>query len=177
MARDRGAPGSHGRLAQVLAAAKPGGLILCADTPELSFWLLNGMDITSKLICLVSNESVCSALAESHEDDIRLTIHCQHAIEFLGDVRDHRFDLMVFPEVDPALAELLTGSLAPGGLLAVFPGQGETAEAAACRETDLSRQGLFTSFAVDGAVVAARIPDVSLRKRRGGRKRRTPAGS
>jgi len=170
-----GAAISHGQAAQVLAASKPGGLLLCVDAPELSFWLSNGMDITSKLVCLASDKDVCATLSECLEDDIRLTIHCQHAIAFLGDVRDHRFDLTVFSEIDAGLAELAVNSLAPGGILAVLPLNDAAPTEGVSAETILGQHAqLLLSPGASGALIAARISDQHLRKRRGGRRRRAP---
>ena len=168
---------TRGRLARTLAASKPGGLLLCLDSPELSFWLLDGMDITSKLICLASDEYAAQTLSRCHDEDIRLTVHCQHAIEFLGDVRDHRFDLMVCSELDPGLAELAVGCLSPGGILAVAPAADCGLSDGAGSETALARNDrLLIGAGAGGVMIAVKSPDDRSPKRRGGRKRRPAAG-
>ena len=160
-----------GRLLRMLAASKPGGLLLCADAPESCFWLAAGMDIGSKLICLSGDQAGAALLKSSLADDIRISVHCQHLIAFLGDVGQHRFDLMVFSSLDAGLSEMVPARLAAGGAVAVCaPGNPDEASAA---EDILSGQGrLYLCRGPGGSVVGARIPDDHLRKRRGGRRQR-----
>lgn len=163
---------ARGRIARTLAASKPGGWILCVDGPELTSWLLQGLDITGKLVCLTS-EKPAFAAHSGCQDDIRLTLHCQHPIAFLSDVGDHRFDLMVFSEMDAGLAEMAAAGLAPGGLLAVLASPGASPETHACHEAVLSRPELVTSTAGNGAVIAARCPGQVPGRRRGRRRTRS----
>ena len=160
---------SRGRLARSLAASKPGGLLLCVDAPELSFWLRDGMNITSKLICLSSDHGAVGTLARSHQDDIRLSFHSQHAIAFLGDVEDHRFDLMVCTDMDPAFGELAVNRLADGGILALF--------ASKLPDVDTlfgSNGRVFMSTCANDVLIAVKTPADRTAGRRGGRKRRRP---
>ncbi len=164
---------SQGRLARALSASKPGGLMLNVNAPELSFWLADGMDITSQLINLVQEAEIHDALADSFADDIRISVHSQHAIEFLSDVSAHRFDFMTFGAIDVALAELAASSLAPGGILGVFPClSAHTGADSAPLETLLHRDGnLLVTANVGGAVIAVRAAGNRRPARRGGRRK------
>lgn len=160
---------AHGQLARTLAAAKPGGLFLCVEAPELSFWIADGMDITSKLISVISDELSCARLSRCWDSDIRLTAHAQHVIEFLGDVRAHRFEFMAFSEVDRGVVEMAAAALAPGGVIGVFPATTAGVDpAAVLRE----QADLLVSPGPSGAVLAARATADRRPKRRGGRKGR-----
>lgn len=163
-----------GRLARVLAGSKPGGLLLSVDAPELSFYVADGMDITSQLVSVIHDESRHRALKGALSDDIRISVHAQHPVEFFGDVRDHRFDLMCFGHIDAIRVELAAAGLAPGGLLAVFPGDAP----ARPPQDDLARLlaacGLSVAPSVGGALLCSHSPGHLTAKRRGGRRRRRP---
>ncbi len=163
-----------GRAARVLAASKPGGLLLNVEAPELSFFIADGMDITSQLVNVTNDPEIHAALKELLRDDIRISVHAQHPVEFLGDVRDHRFDLMIFGELDPSAAELAAASLAPGGLLAVSHHAGAGGADGAELEQSLRDCGLLVSPGVSRLLIAARSPENVKAKRRGGRRKRPP---
>jgi hypothetical protein len=97
-------------------------------------------------------------------------------VEFLGDVRDHRFDLMTFYQLDPPTARLGAAGLAPGGLLAVFhnaaPGDAYGDEL----EQTLTDCGLLIGSGIGRSLVAARAPDHLKRKRLGGRRKQSSFG-
>jgi hypothetical protein len=164
---------SQGRLARGLSASKPGGLMLNVNAPELGFWLADGMDITSQLINLVHEAEIHDALAGSFADDIRVSVHSQHPIEFLSDVSAHRFDFMAFGAIDTALAELAANSLAPGGILGVFPGLSPcTGTDSETLETVLRRDGnLLVAASDQGTVIAVRATGNRHPARRGGRRK------
>ena len=165
----------RGRTARVLAASKQSGLLLNLGAPELTFFLADGMDITSQLVSVMSDSSVHAALKESLRDDIRITVHAQHPVEFLGDVRDHRFDLITIGEPDPSAVRLAAAGLAPGGLLAVFPDASVQGREAGKLERTLAECGMMISPAADGMLLAARTPEHHQKRRRGGRRTRPPA--
>ena len=100
-------------------------------------------------------------------------MHSQHAIEFLSDVSAHRFDFMTFGAIDVVLAELATSSLAPGGILGVFPClSAQTGADSEPLETVLHRDGnLLVTASVGGAVIAVRAAGNRPPARRGGRRR------
>ncbi len=162
----------RGRAARVLAASKPSGLLLNVDAPGLSFFIVDGMDIGSQLISVVNEPDSHAALKELLGDDIRVSVHAQHPVEFLGDVRDHRFDLVTFGQLDPSAARLAAAALAPGGLLAVFhnaaPSDADNDEL----EQTLTDCGLLIGSGIGRSLVAARAPDHLKQKRRVGRRRR-----
>lgn len=166
---------ARGRSARVLAASKSGGMLLNVEVPELSFFIADGMDITSQLVTVSNEPDVHSTLKAMLRDDIRISVHAQHPVEFLGDVRDHRFDLMIFGALDPPLARLAAASLAPGGLLALFPAVASSAVDKSESGQTLVDCGLLISAGVDGTLIAARAPENLKGKRRGGRRRRPPA--
>ena len=161
-------------MARVLAASKPGGLLLNVEAPELSFFLADGMDITSQLVSVNSDPGVQAALRQQLGDDIRISVHAQHPVEFLSDVPDHRFDLVIFGELEPPVAGLAASSLAPGGLLAAFHqapmGDGGGGELG----RTLTDCGLRVAPGVNRWLVAARTADKGEAKRRGGRGKRSP---
>lgn len=164
---------AQGRAARVLAASKPGGLLLNVEAPELTFFIADGMDITSQLVSVVTDTGVHAALKESLRDDIRISVHLQRPVEFLGDIRDHRFDLISFGRLDPPAAGRAVASLAPGGLLAVFPDAADGGDNDAL-ERALDDCGMVISPATGGALIAARAPEHLKAKRRGGRRNRPP---
>ena len=166
---------ARGRSARVLAASKPGGLLLNVEAPELSFFIADGMDISSQLVSVTGDPDVHAALKRRLSDDIRITAHAQHPVEFLGDVRDHRFDLIVLGALDPPVARLAAAGLAPGGLLALFPDPGLDAFSEAEPGHTLTEAGLLLSPGVGGSLIAARAPGGLKPTRRGGRRKRPPA--
>ncbi len=166
---------ARGRAARVLAASKPGGLLLNVEAPELSFFIADGMDIRSQLVSVSGDPDVHAALKRRLSDDIRITAHAQHPVEFLGDVRDHRFDLIVFGALDPPAARLAAAGLAPGGLLALFPDRAPDASSQDELGHTLANAGLLVSAGIEGSLIAARAPEGLKPKRRGGRRKRPPA--
>lgn len=165
---------ARGQTARVLAASKPGGLLLNVEAPELSFFIADGMDITSQLVSVTNDPEVHAALKKHLSDDIRISVHAQHPVEFLGDVRDHRFDLMIFGELEPSAARLASAGLAPGGLLAVSHHAAAGAADGAGLERTLTECGLLVSPGVGRLLIAARAPENVKAKRRGGRRKRPP---
>lgn len=166
---------ARGQAARVLAASKPGGLLLNVEAPELSFFIADGMDITSQLVSVTNDPEVHAALKEHLRDDIRISVHAQHPVEFLGDVRDHRFDLIIFGELEPSGARLAAAGLAPGGLLAVAHHAAAGSADGAGLERTLTDCGLLVSPGAGGLLIAARAPDNVKAKRRGGRRNRPPS--
>jgi hypothetical protein len=110
---------SLGEMVRVLAASRPGGVFLClADgAGETSAWILDGMDLASRLVAVVEDADEADMLRGVFGDDLRVTVHVQDAVAFLADVRDHRFDLITDLGAAPcaALARLGLGRLALGG--------------------------------------------------------------
>lgn len=112
---------SLGRILRVLAASRPGGIFLCLGhgAGEAGAWILDGMDLASRLVVVIEDSREAELLGAVLDDDLRVTVHVQDIAAFLVDVRDHRFDLVT--ELDPsptaAVAGVALGRLAPGGFL------------------------------------------------------------
>ncbi len=112
-----------GALLQVLAASKPGGrlLELGTGTGIATAWLLSGMDATSTLISLDTDESVQSVAREFLGDDQRLKLITHDGASFLWRQPKKCFDL-VFADAMPGKYEALDEALAivkPGGYYVV----------------------------------------------------------
>lgn len=85
-----------GELTRALTASRPGGVFLCLGhgAGEMATWVFDGMDLSGRLVIVVPNNQEADALRPLLDDDMRITVHVQDALAFLGDVRDHRFDLI-----------------------------------------------------------------------------------
>lgn len=109
-----------GELCRVLAASRPGGVFLClgAGAGELAAWILDGLDLSARLVVVVSDENEAGLLRPLFADDLRVTVHVQNAVDFLDDVRDHRFDLItdLSPGQPGTLARLALARLSLGAM-------------------------------------------------------------
>ena len=161
-------------MARVLAASKPGGLLLNVEAPELSFFLGDGMDITSQLVSVNSDPDVHAAARQRLGDDIRISVRAQHPVEFLGDVPDHRFDLVIFGELEPLASRLAASSFAPGGLLAAFHQAPMNDGGGGQLGQTLTDCGLRVAPGVNRWLVAFRTADGGKARRRGGQGKRSP---
>ncbi len=107
----------HGEITRVLTASRPGGVFLClgGGAGEMGAWAVGGMDLSSRLVVVVQDEDEADKLRPVFGDDLRITVHVQDAVAFLGDVRDHRFDLItdLSPGQAAALSRLALVRLAP----------------------------------------------------------------
>jgi hypothetical protein len=108
-----------GELCRVLAAARPGGVFLCLGSGAggIGAWILDGMDLSSRLVIVAGGDDEADLLRSVLGDDLRVTVHVQDAAGFLGDVHEHRFDLVadLCPGPPAAATRLALGALAPGG--------------------------------------------------------------
>lgn len=97
-----------GGLARVLAASRPAGVFLCLGrgAGEVATWILDGMDLSARLVVVVPDNDTAGMLGPVLGDDLRVTVHVQDPLDFLRDVRDHRFDLIT--DFDPGHAAELT---------------------------------------------------------------------
>jgi hypothetical protein len=107
-----------GEFVRVLATSRPGGVFLCLGhaAGEMATWILDGMDLSGRLVAVVEDNEEAEVLRPLFGDDLRVTVHVQDALGFLCDVRDHRFDLITdLNPGDPAdLTRLALGRLALG---------------------------------------------------------------
>lgn len=109
---------SLGALIRILAASRPGGVFVCLGhaAGEAAIWMRDGMDLSARLVVVVGGDAEADMLRGVLGDDLQLTVHVQHAGDFLRDVRDHRFDFItdLNPGPDHTLARLALARLAPG---------------------------------------------------------------
>ena len=157
-----------GRLVHTLAGSKPNGVILMlsGENPELAVWLLDGMDITTRLVALSENESGRDALTDGLGDDIRIAVHLQPFASFLDDIKTHRLDMVVCNTgLASAVRDQALDMVAPGGIYIELCSPTDQAGAAAC----LSANPAFRSMALDCGVqllIATRRATLSKRRRR-----------
>lgn len=175
----------HGELIRVLAASRPGGVFLClgGGAGEMGAWVLGGMDLASRLVVVVQDGNEADKLRPVFDDDLRVTVHVQDAAAFLGDVRDHRFDLItdLSPGQAAELSRLALGRLAPGAFYMTRHSPAELTQmlsaqgaAAGTRESALD-PNRFVLAHLPGELdvtLVARGPQKFLAKRRGGRRAR-----
>ena len=121
-----------GELTRALAASRPGGVFLCLGrgAGEMAAWIFDGMDLSGRLVVVVQDNQEADALRALLGDDMRITVHVQDALAFLGDVRDHRFDLIT--DLNPAeggdMARLALRRLAPGAFYLSLHGAGDVVD-------------------------------------------------
>jgi len=148
---------------------------------------------------VLQSDQEADALRALLDDDMRITVHVQDAVTFLGDVRDHRFDLIT--DLNPThiadsradsradssadrsadLGRLALTRLAPGAFYLSLHGAGELAdilavEGAAGPGEEVSLHADSFSFAQlpDDLAVSLMVhgPHRVQAKRRGGRRSR-----
>jgi hypothetical protein len=153
-----------GEVARVLAASRPGGVFLCLGrgAGEMAAWILDGMDLSGRLVVVVQDSDEAEVLRPILGNDLRITVHAQEAAAFLGDVRDHRFDLITdLSSGQPAdLTRLALGRLALGAFYVSLHGAPELSFAFAHLSGEL------------GISLIVRGPQRVQAKRRGGRRAR-----
>ena len=119
-----------GALLRALASSKIGGVFLQlgSGAPEVGAWLLDGMDITSRLITLTDESALYPIAMEHLGNDIRVAVHVQDALEFLRDIRAHELHVVVLDRVpdDIEIVQLAVKLMAPGGLLISLRREGES---------------------------------------------------
>lgn len=168
-----------GALLRTLAVSQPGGVFLQLGRGccELTAWIVDGMDITSRLVAVVIDSNL-REISERHlGDDIRIAFHNQDALEFLTDIRKHRFHLIVFDEV-PCSGDVVNAAaelVASGGFLIVIgfgSPQAENATTPEIMELVANLEGFHAvrlSGAADAAI-ATRCAVTHKPVRKGGRK-------
>lgn len=175
----------HGELTRVLAASRPGGVFLClgGGAGEMGTWVVGGMDLSSRLVVVVENGNEADMLRPIFADDLRITVHVQDAVAFLGDVRDHRFDLItdLSPGQAGELSRLALVGLAPNAFYMTRHSPAQLTQVLSVQGTAAGNQesvldpGQFvlTHLAGElGVTLIARGPQKIQPKRRGGRRAR-----
>jgi len=110
-----------GAMIRTLAATTPNGVILAlgTDHPESAIWLLDGMDITTRLVVLVEDREHVAGVNRDLTDDIRLAVHAQHVDDFLADIKSHRMDMVLCDSELPGVETFneVLSLISPGGVL------------------------------------------------------------
>ena len=174
-----------GELTRVLAASRPGGVFLCLGrgAGEMATWIMDGMDLSGRLVVVLQDNQEADMLRALLTDDMRITLHVQDAVAFLRDVRDHRFDLIADLNHGRAadLSRLALGRLALGGFyLSQHPAR-ELTEMLSVKDTVVSEQDV--TLDANGFAVAQLPAELAVSlivhgphrvqaKRRGGRRAR-----
>ena len=174
-----------GELTRVLAASRPGGVFLCLGrgAGEMATWIMDGMDLSGRLVVVLQDNQEADMLLALLTDDMRITLHVQDSVAFLRDVRDHRFDLIADLNHGRAadLGRLALGRLALGGFYLSQHLARELTELLSVQDTVVSEQDVAldaNSFAVAQlpAELAVSLivhgPHRVQAKRRGGRRAR-----
>lgn len=174
-----------GEVTRVLAASRPGGVFLCLGhgAGEMATWILDGMDLSGRLVAVVQNDDEADMLRPLLGDDLRVTVHVQDVVGFLRDVRDHRFDLItdLNPGKPADLTRLALARLAPGAFYVSLRAAAELSEQLCMQssvDADLEAAPDIDSLAFAhlggelGVSVLARGPQRFQGKRRGGRRAR-----
>lgn len=161
-----------GALVRTLAGCKIGGVFLQlgSGAPEAGAWLLDGMDITSKLIIVVDEPQLSPVINNTLGNDIRVAIHAQDTREFLDDIRAHQLHVVLFdhPPSDPEVVRDVIKLLAPGALLMIL-----ATEALGDIHELLRRQDSLLSIRVEGSMLlASRRAETAKLARRGARRMR-----
>jgi len=134
----------HGEMTRVLAASRPGGVVLClgGGAGEMGAWALGGMDLASRLVVVAQDEKEADMLRPVFDDDLRVTVHVQDAAAFLGDVRDHRFDLItdLSPGQAAELSRLALGRLATGAFYMTRHSPAELTQMLSAQDTAAGNQ-------------------------------------
>jgi len=91
-----------GSLLRIFAASKPGGqlLELGTGTGMSSAWILDGMDKTSHLVSVDSDELAQNIAQQNLGKDPRVSFICMDAGEYLESIKDTKFDF-VFADAWP----------------------------------------------------------------------------
>ena len=168
-----------GSLVRTLAASKLGGVAMQLGTgnPEVGTWLLDGMDITCRLIVLVDDTADPTRVKMDLGDDIRVAVHQQEASAFMDDIKAHRFQLLVFdsPPASKEILSLALGLLEFGAILMILDAQCHDGVELEDVLRYLAGDERVHSVNVLGAgrmIVSVRRPDVAKPVRRGARRAR-----
>ena len=174
-----------GQVSRVLAASRPAGVFLSLGEAagETGAWVLDGMDLASRLVAVLEDKHEADTLGALFGDDLRVTVHLQDAVDFLTDVRDHRFDLITDLNAGECaeLTRLALERLAVGGFymtrqpvaaLAEMLSATATVEGQAVAALDFNAFALAHLPAELGVTLIVRRTQRPEAKRRGGRRAR-----
>ena len=164
-----------GALVRTLAGSKTGGVFLQlgSGAPEAGAWLLDGMDITSKLVVVVDEPRLSVVINHTLGNDIRVAVHTQDTLEFLADISAHELHLILFDtEPDDIVVGAAVKLLAPGGLLLSLTSNPSKSGSPNLYDL-LRRNESLQSTRVEGSLLlASRRPLITKPVRRGARRMR-----
>ena len=184
---DAGFDPGLGALVRSLVVAKPAGAFLHIGSGPggLVPWIVDGMDLASRLVTILPIREIEKAVAAVIGDDLRISFHRQAVEEFLDDVRAHRFDVIIH-EGSPAASDRLPSIrnlLSPGGILLVAnPRPLPAASPAADRDleqalNEMTDDWVWARCGGEQTIIATRRPARAAPGRRGGRRARRALSS
>jgi len=104
-----------------LAATRLGGIMLVSGDEgfDLAAWMIDGLDITSRLVVHHEGGIEPSLVSQCFNNDLRVTTHVQPFGDFLDDVSHHRFSMLVLaaPELEASLFTTAASMMDDGGIL------------------------------------------------------------
>ena len=147
----------------------------------LAAWIIDGMDITSRLLLLAPEDATIEAARAHICNDIRVAVHAQAPLEFLREVSRNRVDMVVVDDatVDRELLDAAIALLNPGGVLCVLDAcGGATPGLDEIQDRVLARGDCLCTLLATPAplLMAVRTPEDSRPVRRGGRSARQASG-
>ena len=141
-----------GSLLRVLAALNPNAVMLQIGVESLRYapWVIDGMDITARLILNIDDNVPFAPIEPIFKNDIRIVLHQQDPNQFLDDVARHRFNL-IFVGAD-SIADALLGRCLQllshdGMLLLDDPGGAACQSLAGCHCAHVHGVSLITKIA------------------------------
>ncbi len=124
--------GRVGSLLRVLAALNPNAVVLQIGAESLQYapWVIDGMDITARLILNIDDNVPLAPIEPIFKNDIRIALHRQNPNQFLDDVARHRFNLIFvgMDSITDTLLERCVRLLSDDGLLVLDGAGGATSK-------------------------------------------------
>ena len=165
-----------GALVRTLAGTKIGGVFLQlgSGAPEAGAWLLDGMDITSRLVVVADEPCLIPVITDTLGNDIRVAVHSQETLEFLHDIRSHELHMVLFDSApnDEEVVRAAVKLLAPGGILLSLTSNDPTGDTLDLYEWLRYDQSLLSVQLLGTMLLATRRPLVARQARRGARRMR-----
>ena len=165
-----------GAVVRSLASSKIGGVFLQlgSGAPEVGAWLLDGMDITSRLVVVVDEPRLSPVIKETLGNDIRVAVHAQDTLQFLEDISSHELHVVFF-DTAPHAEDVVHAAiklLAPGGLIIGRLDDSDGSDSVDLYELFRRNSSLFSARLDGRLLIAARRPQIAKSARRGARRMR-----
>lgn len=165
-----------GALVRSLASSKVGGVFLQlgSGAPEVGAWLLDGMDITSRLVVVVDEPRLSPVIKETLGNDIRVAEHAQDTLEFLEDIRSHQLHLVLFDTApdDENVVRAAIKLLAPGGFVICLLNSSPDTRSGGLYDLFRREESLFSARLDEAFLIATRRAQIAKSARRGARRMR-----